>query len=321
MAKAIIVSGGGGVSSDDVTASREHVLKGHTAVTNDSGDEPAEGTMPSNPAVSATLNCGEEIEIPAGYCPRGVVRANGLFMQTQGNCFPEDMLEGCSAWVNGEKVIGKLQRNNLYSEIIGTSDVIYDSNSSDYVDFLIPPKAYVDFLEDYGKPTIAIYKYDLAEGLGITEDMIAAGSEVLGISGNTHTFRRIPSSIGEHSITVNKQLKNGVICEVVLPEITQNDNLAFFNVSVYLEDSGGSVDYIDGIMHHVGSNFSGGSGNSLYKWMDDGSNGSSAQIIIERDKLGNKYTISAMTYKDLPYTVTTVEITTMFTSTYSGSMF
>lgn len=317
MAKAIIVSGGGGVSSDDVTASREHVLKGHTAVTNDSSDEPAEGTMPSNPAVSATLNCGEEIEIPAGYCPRGVVRANGLVMQTQGHCFPEDMLEGCSAWVNGEKIIGKLQMNNLHFEYIETSDVIYDS---DYVVFKIPVKAYVNFLEDYGKPTITIYQYDLAEGLGITEDMITVGSEVLGIRGRTHTFRRIPSSIGRRSITVNKQLKNGVICEVVLPEITQNDYLAFFNITVNVEDSVGVVDYIDGITYHVGNEVNSGSGFNLYKWMDDGSNGSPVQIIISRDKLGNKYTINAMTYKDLPYTVTTVDITTMFTSTYSGSM-
>ena len=46
MAKALLMSGGvGGVSSDDVTAKREHVLQGYTALTSDSDDEPVQGTM------------------------------------------------------------------------------------------------------------------------------------------------------------------------------------------------------------------------------------------------------------------------------------
>ena len=46
MADAILMSGGvGGVTSDDVTARREHVLQGYTALTADSDDEPVQGTM------------------------------------------------------------------------------------------------------------------------------------------------------------------------------------------------------------------------------------------------------------------------------------
>lgn len=37
----------GGVSSDDVTAKREHVLQGYTALTSDSNDEPVQGTIPN----------------------------------------------------------------------------------------------------------------------------------------------------------------------------------------------------------------------------------------------------------------------------------
>lgn len=40
-------SGGGGITSDDVTAKREHVLQGYTALTSDSNDEPAQGTIPN----------------------------------------------------------------------------------------------------------------------------------------------------------------------------------------------------------------------------------------------------------------------------------
>ena len=37
--------GGGGASSDELTAARGDVLKGKTAVTSDSNDEPMEGTL------------------------------------------------------------------------------------------------------------------------------------------------------------------------------------------------------------------------------------------------------------------------------------
>ena len=48
MADAILMSGGvGGVTSDDVTARRKHVLQGYTALTADSDDEVVEGTIKS----------------------------------------------------------------------------------------------------------------------------------------------------------------------------------------------------------------------------------------------------------------------------------
>lgn len=47
MAEAILMSGGvGGVSSDDVTATKNQVLQGVTALTRDSDDEPIQGTIP-----------------------------------------------------------------------------------------------------------------------------------------------------------------------------------------------------------------------------------------------------------------------------------
>ena len=47
MAQAILLRGGtGGVTSDDVTASKSHVLQGYKTVTTDSNDEVVEGTIP-----------------------------------------------------------------------------------------------------------------------------------------------------------------------------------------------------------------------------------------------------------------------------------
>ena len=47
MAVCLINKSGGGVTSDDVTAKREHVLQGCTALTSDSNDEPVQGTIPN----------------------------------------------------------------------------------------------------------------------------------------------------------------------------------------------------------------------------------------------------------------------------------
>nr|DAY25774.1 MAG TPA: hypothetical protein [Caudoviricetes sp.] len=49
-------SSGGGVSSDDVTARREHVLQGYTALTADSDDEPVQGTMTNRGNIVDTVS-------------------------------------------------------------------------------------------------------------------------------------------------------------------------------------------------------------------------------------------------------------------------
>lgn len=58
---------GGGINSDDVTATRDKILTGYTALTSDSGDEPVSGTMPNHGAVSQMLGINGTYTIPAGY--------------------------------------------------------------------------------------------------------------------------------------------------------------------------------------------------------------------------------------------------------------
>lgn len=78
MAKALLMSGGvGGVSSDDVTAKREHVLQGYTALTSDSGDEPIQGTMinrgtwnTASEVVNAPWESNVHTRFEEGYYPK-----------------------------------------------------------------------------------------------------------------------------------------------------------------------------------------------------------------------------------------------------------
>lgn len=103
MAESIIQKAGGGAASDECTAAKAQVLAGYTAVTKDSGDEPAAGTMADRGAVSQALNCGGSYTIPAGYHNgSGKVTANSLASQT-GGATAEDkyVLNGKTYWKDG----------------------------------------------------------------------------------------------------------------------------------------------------------------------------------------------------------------------------
>ena len=140
---------GAGSGSDECTASKSEELKGYSAVTSDSDDEPVQGTleltgdasdgqvlsgktyyntdpkkkrtgsMANQGAVSVKLNAGEGYTIPSGFHNGGgKVEANGLASQTPGTATSAHILSGQSAWVNGNKVNGGIPLQN--AEISGS---------------------------------------------------------------------------------------------------------------------------------------------------------------------------------------------------------
>lgn len=90
------------------------MLSGYTAVTQDSDDDIATGTMPNNPAINATLNAGQSKVIPAGYTPGGTVTANSLASQTPANAVASNLTSGKTAWVNGKLVTGNGGDNQTF---------------------------------------------------------------------------------------------------------------------------------------------------------------------------------------------------------------
>ncbi len=132
--------GGGGASSDELTAARGDVLKGKTAVTSDSSDEPAEGmleltgdaadshvltgktyynkdpktrrtgTMPNRGAVAQELAAGGSYTVPEGYHNgAGKVTAKSLASQTGGATAADgDVLSGKTYWKDGAKRTGTM---------------------------------------------------------------------------------------------------------------------------------------------------------------------------------------------------------------------
>ena len=74
------------------------------------------GTMANNGAINANLNAGQSHNIPAGYTTGGRVTANSLASQTVGTATANNLSNGVTAWVNGQKITGNgTDVNNSYN--------------------------------------------------------------------------------------------------------------------------------------------------------------------------------------------------------------
>ncbi|WP_097003938.1 hypothetical protein [Lacrimispora amygdalina] len=107
MAECIILKGGGGADLDVVTAGKPDVLTGKVIV--DKDGEPLTGSMPNRGAISSTLNAGGSYTIPEGYHNgSGKVTANSLASQTSATASAGHILNGQTAWVNGNRITGNI---------------------------------------------------------------------------------------------------------------------------------------------------------------------------------------------------------------------
>lgn len=115
----VIISfgGGGGTTSDELTATRDDVIAGKTAVTSDSDDEAATGTMPDNGAVNKALKAGGSYTIPKGYHNgKGKVTADSLASQTGGATAVDNrVVAGHTYWKDGVLRTGNLVINSVVS--------------------------------------------------------------------------------------------------------------------------------------------------------------------------------------------------------------
>lgn len=72
--------------------------------------------MPNRGAVSQALNAGASYTIPAGYHNgSGTVAANSLASQTSATATAPRLLNGYTAYVNGNKITGTLSVNSILS--------------------------------------------------------------------------------------------------------------------------------------------------------------------------------------------------------------
>ena len=78
------------------------------------------GTMPENLNINIEINPGEEYNIPKGYHDgKGIVHTKDLSEYTYGTATAEDIAFNKVAWVNGERIVGTLDKDE--NDQVGTA--------------------------------------------------------------------------------------------------------------------------------------------------------------------------------------------------------
>ena len=111
------IGGGGGIGSDEVSATKDNVLSGKTYVGADTNDEIGTGTMANNGATgNQSLNAGSSFLVKKGYHAQDFsVGANSLASQTPATASSSDIIGGKIAWVNGYSITGTIYLQSILS--------------------------------------------------------------------------------------------------------------------------------------------------------------------------------------------------------------
>lgn len=113
MATGLIFSGGGGTGSDECTATKEQVLDGYTAVTKDSDDEAAGGSMTNRGAINASVGVGGTYTVEKGF-HNGSGKVTGPTLS--GNASAAHVLKSETFYSNsGTKQTGSMEVASLTS--------------------------------------------------------------------------------------------------------------------------------------------------------------------------------------------------------------
>lgn len=187
MADAILMAGGtGGVSSDDVTASKAQVLKGYKTVTRDSDDEVVEGTIPNRGNIVDTVEF-----VNAHWDSKFLARMEEGFYSQNGQykpcvAIPYAVLAG-GIGIDVDKMLDTLTVAGLRGVIPSRGTW---STASEVVNATGESTVHVRFEEGYYnkdgqyKPTAKIPYAVLTNVLGIDANKMLSNLTIAGTTGN-----------------------------------------------------------------------------------------------------------------------------------------
>lgn len=208
MADAILMAGGtGGVSSDDVTASKAQVLQGYKTVTTDSDDEITEGTIPNRGNVVDTVSFEN-----AHWESKFVARMEEGYYSQAGQwkpcvAIPYEVLASV-AGIDAGKMLDTLT-------VAGVRGTVHTygawNNASEVVNATWENKVHVRFEEgcyskDGNYKPAAIVPYDvLANAIGIDASKMLSALNVLGKQGQIKSI-----NTQDNNYRVNKSTSFGI---------------------------------------------------------------------------------------------------------------
>ena len=217
MAQAILLRGGaGGVSSDDVTASKAQVLQGYRTITTDSDDEPTEGliqvvdTSRDNYTKTRTTTFGIDLNRMTMYMhlPQG----NAYYMRPDGSPHVEIVAQAL-----GDATADKVLKNSTFTSKNGLAMQGAIENRGNVVDTAGFENAYWDskflarmeqgFYSQNGqyKPCVAISYAALAQAAGVDRSKML---DTLTIAGRQGQIKSINTQ--DNNYRANKSTAFGI---------------------------------------------------------------------------------------------------------------
>lgn len=207
MAICLINKSGGGITSDDVTASKAQVLQGYTALTSDSDDEPVQGTMVNRGNGMVAVDFTN-----AHWESKFVARMEQGYYSQAGQWKPYVSIPYAVladvAGIDASKMLDTLT-------VAGVRGTVHTygawSNASEVVNATWENKVHVRFEEGYYpkdgnyKPT-AVVTYDaLANTIGLDASKMLSALNVLGKQGQIKTV-----DTAESNYRINKSTSFGI---------------------------------------------------------------------------------------------------------------
>lgn len=139
--------GGSGVTSDELTVTKDLVLQGMTYVGYDTNDEAETGTMVDQGYVDALLGAGDTLKLPKGYySDDGVITVKPLSELTAaGTATAADIVTGLKAYVKGSLITGTMSKLSEEATIkyatgnntpVIVADAVFRNTNTDNVDRL-----------------------------------------------------------------------------------------------------------------------------------------------------------------------------------------
>lgn len=240
MADAILMSGGvGGVTSDDVTARREHVLQGYTALTADSDDEAVQGTMVNRGNIVDTAGF-ENAHWDSKYLARmeqGFYSQNGQWKPCV--AIPYEVLAQ-TIGVDRSKMLdtltiagrqGQIEERGSYMDAVG---VWYHGASGNLVG-QIPP-GYYGADNGNNRTNVNIKKQDIVNVLGLNPDLWLNTFQTMGIQGkiprwvsNSHVISAVNNEGFVWDDDTGANRGRGIVSKIAKGQYIENADWVFLS--------------------------------------------------------------------------------------------
>lgn len=117
----------------------------------------------------------------------------------------EDIIEGKTAYVNGEKIEGEMSHTEGYSTGVSNVSLVINAEGAQTLQFTSHNTGDMNLLLKNATIDLAAYDYIVAEAIGLTAEKILEGNTILGIVGTGKSGEDLQAQLDAQDILIAEQ--------------------------------------------------------------------------------------------------------------------